>query len=114
MIARPYAHAGLATRGVKVGASGGQEKPNRAEIIVCVAVGERQVAVRSPRVPRASARITVAHIWRPESLNMHSERAFAEGFVNDKKRQNGSARKHYACAYLVSIDSQENVSACVC
>ena len=83
MIARPYAHAGLATRGVKVGASGGQEKPNRAETIVCVAVGERQVAVRSPRVPRSRARITLAHIWCPEKLNRHSERTFAEGFVND-------------------------------
>ena len=85
MITRPYAHAGLAPRGVQVGASGDQEKPNRPETILCIAVGERQVAMRSPRVPRASARITVAHIWRPERLNMHSERTFAEGFVNDEK-----------------------------
>ena len=85
MITRPYAHAGLAPRGVQLGASGDQGKPNRAETIVCVAVSERQVAVRSPRVPRARARITLAHIWCPEKLNRHSERTFAEGFVNLKE-----------------------------
>ena len=62
MITRPYAHAGLAPRGVQVGASGDQGKPNRAETSVCVAVGERQVAVRSPRVPRARSHYAGAHL----------------------------------------------------